>query len=323
MKVNFGKVQRYDSSKGFGFVTQELTSHKAEKEIFFHISTIKAYSLDLAKQFDKENYYNQEMWYVFEKNKKGLNVMQIWLFFEDIPRDLQQSFEHLVGNILKDTKTTQYQKQKIKNITQIFLNEQEIQKLFGVENNSQEKDGNIFIEKDECTRARKKREANRVFINTFGLPDDLYNKIFKVERKWRINSLSHIPGGSDIVVEYNDGKVLLYDWVKKPDSYIYSFFSKEFEAIENCSNEEQIEVVRDRILRVFAKIYKDENEREYMLFEEVWNSENTDVTPWSALRDFNEIKRNEWLEHEKEVMGYYAANTGESYEQYLDSHGYE
>ncbi|MES3629446.1 MAG: hypothetical protein PPP56_04695 [Longimonas sp.] len=44
----------------------------------------------------------------------------------------------------------------------------------------------------------------RVYI---GLPDRLVEDVFWVGRTYRTNSLSHIEGGSDIIVEHQDGSV--------------------------------------------------------------------------------------------------------------------
>ena len=52
-----------------------------------------------------------------------------------------------------------------------------------------------------------------------GLPDDFINKIFWPDRDYRTNPLSHIPGGSDLIIEYTDEKIIGYDWIKFPDRY--------------------------------------------------------------------------------------------------------
>lgn len=65
-------------------------------------------------------------------------------------------------------------------------------------------------------------EPERVYI---GLPLYLADIILWVDRQYRTNPLSYIPGGYDVVVEYHDGRALGYDWIKKPWAYIRTFFA--------------------------------------------------------------------------------------------------
>ena len=65
------------------------------------------------------------------------------------------------------------------------------------------------------------RLLSRVYI---GLPRHLDDIVLWVDRQYRTNFLSHIPGGYDVVVEYHDGRALGYDWIKYPWAYIRTFF---------------------------------------------------------------------------------------------------
>ena len=49
---------------------------------------------------------------------------------------------------------------------------------------------------------------------------------FKVGDQYRINSLSHKPGGVTVIVELNTGQVLEYDNIKYPASYINKTIKK-------------------------------------------------------------------------------------------------
>ena len=60
-------------------------------------------------------------------------------------------------------------------------------------------------------------QIEKIYI---GLPEDLKDKVFWVARPYRTNLLSHIEGGTDVIMEYHNGDVLGYDWIKEPFQYI-------------------------------------------------------------------------------------------------------
>jgi hypothetical protein len=82
-------------------------------------------------------------------------------------------------------------------------------------------------------------EIKRIYI---GLPQALINKVFWVARPYRTNPLSHIEGGIDIVMEYRNGKVLGYDWIKCSTSYIYAIFG---ETVDNYNDDNDFEDSKD------------------------------------------------------------------------------
>ncbi|MCT7952576.1 hypothetical protein NG798_22525 [Ancylothrix sp. C2] len=134
---------------------------------------------------------------------------------------------------------------------------------------------------------RRSIEPERVYI---GLPLRLADSVLWVDRIYRPNPLSHIPGGYDVVVEYHDGRALGYDWVKKPWAYIRTFFaglveygSDEFNGLDETT---QMEIAKNKIRGIHLKKYKDEEERSIAEFEEVWNSETANEMPWNALKRF-------------------------------------
>ena len=49
---------------------------------------------------------------------------------------------------------------------------------------------------------------------------------FKVGDQYRINDLSHKPGGVTVIVELNTGQVLEYDNIKHPGAYINKTIKK-------------------------------------------------------------------------------------------------
>jgi hypothetical protein len=134
---------------------------------------------------------------------------------------------------------------------------------------------------------RRSIEPERVYI---GLPLRLADVVLWVDRTYRTNSLSHIPGGYDVVVEYHDGRALGYDWIKKPWAYIRTFFaglveygSDEFNGLDETT---QMKIAKNKIRGIHVKKYKDEEERSIAAFEEVWNSETANEMPWNALKRF-------------------------------------
>jgi hypothetical protein len=134
---------------------------------------------------------------------------------------------------------------------------------------------------------RRSIEPERVYI---GLPPRLTHVVLWVDRIYRTNYLSHIPGGSDVVVEYHDGRAFGYDWIKMPWVYIRTFFaglveygSDEFNGLDETT---QMEIAKYKIRGIHVKKYKDEEERSIAAFEEVWNSETANEMPWNALKRF-------------------------------------
>ncbi|TAD96618.1 MAG: hypothetical protein EAZ78_09860 [Oscillatoriales cyanobacterium] len=148
-------------------------------------------------------------------------------------------------------------------------------------------------------------EPERVYI---GLPLRLAHVVLWVDRKYRTNPLSHIPGGSDVVVEYHDGSALGYDWIKDPWAYIRTFFAGlvEYGSDESHSGSPgtgrtsdpkkgdfnkldekiQLEITKNKIARFYARKYNNGEEYSTAAFVEVWNSETSKEMPWNALKRF-------------------------------------
>jgi hypothetical protein len=140
---------------------------------------------------------------------------------------------------------------------------------------------NSFI---ESRRARRKALLKNIYI---GLPEHLAPLVLWVGREYRTNRLSHIPGGSDVVVEYHDERVFGYDWIKSPPNYIRAIIAELVDysprAFKKLDEERQIEITKRKISRVFTRKYEDENERSIVPFTEIWNSETSDEMPWQSL----------------------------------------
>jgi len=121
-----------------------------------------------------------------------------------------------------------------------------------------------------------------------GLPNYLQGKVFWVGRNYRTNSLSHIQGGNDVVVEYQDESVLGYDWIKMPSYYISKILSTRIlgygEDLKRISSIDAAELIKDDVKRIFAR---ERSEDGVEIFEEVWNKD-TEEMPWDALREYDQ-----------------------------------
>jgi len=74
MMIDFGKINKYETDRGFGFVSQTFNEN-SYKGIFFHIKTIKRDNPSLAQSlpaFDKNS--SIYFWYEFSMSPKGFNV---------------------------------------------------------------------------------------------------------------------------------------------------------------------------------------------------------------------------------------------------------
>lgn len=133
--------------------------------------------------------------------------------------------------------------------------------------------------------SRFQRPIEKVYL---GLPDHLVHRVQPVAREYRTNPLSHEPGGFDIVVEYKDGDVLLYDWIKRPSAYVAAFFSGGYELADKA----------DGITRIFLRKYLTEEERPLAEFREVWNSVTSLEHPVVVLKahDLEPEKRKSYEE---------------------------
>jgi hypothetical protein len=108
----------------------------------------------------------------------------------------------------------------------------------------------------------------RVYI---GLPSHLADVVFWVEREGRRNPLSHVEGGSDIVVEFRNGEVRGYDWIKSA----YAYISALPDGI-------------DDIILVYARKYHDRESYDTVAFKEVWNARTSEDPLLPTLRRFDQ-----------------------------------
>lgn len=132
-------------------------------------------------------------------------------------------------------------------------------------------------------------DANQIFQK---LPYHLKNRIQWVGRQYRVNSLSHIPGGSDVIIEYQNQKIMGYDWVKMPSLYIKKICDAEITRIyvgySNYDESEQFDAFKKHFHRIYARKYEDNGQNDVM-FEEIWNSETANSLPFKSLQKFDAL----------------------------------
>jgi hypothetical protein len=131
------------------------------------------------------------------------------------------------------------------------------------------------------------RKVKKVYL---GLPHHLVENVLWVAREFRTNQLSHEPGGSDVVVEYQDEKVYGYDWIKYPSRYVQKIWtegiSEVYEDYDEWEEDVQLDLIKREIRRIFARKYKKE-EYDSEPFKEIWNSETSFENPWTLLKSYD------------------------------------
>ncbi|MCH7410189.1 hypothetical protein MM239_12345 [Belliella sp. DSM 111904] len=123
-----------------------------------------------------------------------------------------------------------------------------------------------------------------------GIPEKLKSKISWIDREYRLNILSFEPGGTDIVVEFTNGEVRGYDWVKYPGKYFKRIFEREY--LSGKEIKDELAFFKTIVYRIFARKFKSENYNSEP-FTEIWNSKNDNILPYNLLDSFtSEIYNN-------------------------------
>ncbi len=139
------------------------------------------------------------------------------------------------------------------------------------------------------------KDISHIYI---GLPKDYANKCFWVGRDYRKNVLSFVCGGCDVVIEYSNGEVLGYDWIKYPSRYVYKTLVQR--ALKKYKVTNFDEVYKNRnivslISRVFARTYGTE-EYQNKEFTEVWNT-SLESMPWEKLEEYTYNVNKSYLDY--------------------------
>ncbi len=127
-----------------------------------------------------------------------------------------------------------------------------------------------------------------------GLPEHLIDNTLWVVRELRINPLSHIEGGSDVVIEYQNLSSYGYDWIKYPSRYINEIFRNYFETfhivnLTDFTQDQQLKKFKEVVFKIFARKYDNIHGYENQPFEEIWNSETATQIPVKVLKKFDYV----------------------------------
>jgi hypothetical protein len=94
-------------------------------------------------------------------------------------------------------------------------------------------------------------------LSLTGLPLHLHDQVLWVAKRFRTNSLSLEPGGSGVIVCYHQGKVLGYNNIKYPISYIKSIWDEDITNIyldyNNWDEDDQLEEFKKHIKYIYAE----------------------------------------------------------------------
>lgn len=297
MQVDFGHVQEYNTARGFGFVSRTFrnVNRQRRKNVYFHIKTIKRDYPDLAKELDIGSLVNINFWYEVDNNDSE-KVSEVWLDPKDIPKQRRDSLvahieqlwcnadnvlpewlDHitlaLVGQARKD-ELNQLRDDQICKQNEIKEQEQKqrqsrLEQVLRSNKQTQSSEARIQILLDytmnnQLPSARDRFRAERGVIEAIfssdmhGLPPALKAIAQQCPRQSRKNPLSHQPGGSDIIVTYSLGHVILYDWIKDVVLYIRAF--------QKSNPEFHLE-----IQSIYGRFCEEQSERRIGVFSSIWD----------------------------------------------------
>ncbi|MFL0684607.1 MAG: hypothetical protein ACJLTB_15510 [Algoriphagus aquaeductus] len=162
------------------------------------------------------------------------------------------------------------------------------------------------------------RKPNRVFI---GIPEDLAKYIFWVDREYRTNPLSHSLGGTDIVVEFNNGKLFGYDLIKYPNKYLEGILTKELNQINGQKSPIELEDLKSLVKRIYAGVNSEENSE--LIFQEIWSRDKSKDLPFKLLGNFTSEGLKQYLDVFKQNLDlaliYISVNFPFSYSYLLEN----
>jgi cold shock CspA family protein len=297
VEVEFGHVQKYDTARGFGFVSRTFrnANWRSGNNVWFHITKIKRDYPNLAKELDAGSLEKINFWYEVDNSDRE-KVSKIWLDLQDIPKQQRDSLityiEQLwcnpdntlpewldsitiavVGQVRKDELKQFYDDQirkrnEVKEQKQIQIKSR-LEQARPSRNQTQSSKERVEINLDDAKNiqipsVRDRFRAERGVIEAIfssdemhGLPPELKKIVRPCPRHSRKNRLSYEPGGSDVVVTYSLGHAILYDWIKNVESYIGSF-------------ERDDPGFHLHIQSIYGRFCEDKSERRIAVFCPIW-----------------------------------------------------
>ena len=301
MKLEYGYIKRYNAAKGYGFVTRTfdntIRQDNNDRDVFFHITAIKDKFPNLAQQLDKKLGRDVYFWYLIDTSERD-KVEQIWLDINDVPNPYQKelfSYIERLSNYLPSFLeqinvglVTKARKEKTP--TDNLSKPQEINEAKLLKIETKEVDNNRIIRDKEFYA---------------GLPEDLINSVFWVEREFRTNPRSHVKGGHNLIFEFYDDRILEYDWVDFPCAYLRRIICNaigcELNEFNHLGSETIMNILEKKFYRIFIKQYRDDGSPK--LFHEVWNSDTFDSIPSFLILRPYEVEI--YCDTEKDILDFF------------------
>ena len=208
MEVEYGQIEDYKPKQGYGYITRTFKNRtlKGKKDVYFHIKTIKYNFPDLAKQLDNGLNTGVHFWYVFDTNERGAEAIRIWLDANNIPDQYRRDLIIFVEKIRASKKALPSELEQITVELAGESRKKELKKSYA-DTKSKYYSRLKMIQEMDCKRSKYKYKKSIKDVYD-GLPEDLVNKLFWVKKKYQTNLLSHMSGGSDVVIEYLNEEVL-------------------------------------------------------------------------------------------------------------------
>ena len=97
MSINYGKIHKYNTARGFGFVKRRLGASRQD-HIFFHIKKIRQKYAELVHKIESRFSPEINFWYTTESTEKGEQISDVWLQADELPL---QAREEVIDYIIK------------------------------------------------------------------------------------------------------------------------------------------------------------------------------------------------------------------------------
>ncbi len=306
MGVQAGYIQKYNSDKGYGFIADVFGY--STNTVFFHINTIKKCSRELAKKVDENDFEDIILWYETEPTEKGCQVSIFWGNAEEIPTDKKKKLASLIES--KWTRMNIFLRfnkvlPQVEKATSELLGSERLSDLREkvsikpeIEKNTEaiveDLLGAPFPKKTSFSfeglgRCRQRKNRGTISNVYQGLPESLASRVLRVADEYRTHPWSRMPGGVEIVVEYQNNDVLLYDKIKKPSAYVAVFYGGKikYADFQTWPFPKQMDYTKSKISRIFAKRRSRGGGEDGSSFEEIWNSKTADRLPGEILKKFD------------------------------------
>lgn len=125
-------------------------------------------------------------------------------------------------------------------------------------------------------------------IRTFkGIP----KQVKWVSKEYQTNRLSKIDGGSDIIIQYQDGNYYGYERIKYPSIYISevlaNIYDIELIEFESYNDEDKLFLIENKIQKIFLR----ESSFFDNYFKKIWDAKKYYRSPLIILKQYEYVKK--------------------------------